>query len=163
MKGGNDSSSPPRRRRRPLAASTRRSDAHRMVGSRSTDPKTPAATPGPDTRDPFGGCQNVAKFVWAAIGLICPVAGALDAITQDHPGPATTVFGTVALLEESGRAKSPKAQVRGYFRGGRGTRTHKSFRTTVFKTVRLPVSVALRDRAYRLRRPLRRGRPTVAA
>jgi hypothetical protein len=29
-------------------------------------------------------------------------------------------------------------------RGGRGTRTHKSLRTTVFKTVRLPISVALR-------------------
>jgi hypothetical protein len=27
--------------------------------------------------------------------------------------------------------------------GGRGTRTPKSFRTTVFKTVRLPISVAL--------------------
>src|SRR5680860_630304 len=33
--------------------------------------------------------------------------------------------------------------------GGRGTRTHKSFRTTIFKTVRLPVSVALRNTAYR--------------
>lgn len=27
--------------------------------------------------------------------------------------------------------------------GGRGTRTHKSLRTTVFKTVRLPITVAL--------------------
>jgi hypothetical protein len=31
--------------------------------------------------------------------------------------------------------------------GGRGTRTHKSLRTTVFKTVRLPVTVALRPQA----------------
>ena len=31
--------------------------------------------------------------------------------------------------------------------GGHGTRTHKPFRTTVFKTVRLPISVALRDSA----------------
>ncbi len=29
--------------------------------------------------------------------------------------------------------------------GGRGTRTHKPFRATIFKTVRLPVTVALRS------------------
>jgi hypothetical protein len=36
-----------------------------------------------------------------------------------------------------------KAQVRGPFCGGRGTRTHKPLRATVFKTVRLPITVAL--------------------
>ena len=49
-----------------------------------------------------------------------PVAGALDATTQDHPGPATTVFGTVAPVEESGKAKTQKPRSEGHFAEGVG-------------------------------------------
>jgi hypothetical protein len=46
---------------------------------------------------------------------------------------ATTVFGTVVRLGDTDKAGMAKVQVKGPFRGGRGTRTHKPFRATVFK------------------------------
>src|SRR5919106_44712 len=47
--------------------------------------------------------------------------------------PATTVLGTVVRLEGSAKPESRMRRSGGCFRGGRGTRTHKPLRATVFK------------------------------
>jgi hypothetical protein len=54
--------------------------------------------------------------------------------------------GQLFVWETTDKAGIAKVQVNGPFCGGRGTRTHKSVRTTVFKTVRLPISVALHSK-----------------
>jgi hypothetical protein len=82
------------------------------------------------------GCQKVARFA-ASRGLWGRFRDEhrSDRTSQEDPGHATTVFGTVVRLGDTDKAGMAKVRVKGPFRGGRGTRTHKSFRTTVFKCV----------------------------
>ena len=58
-------------------------------------------------------------------------------------GNVKSAFVNEGLYAEH-KMSSPNVPSHPELGGGRGTRTHKSFRTTVFKTVRLPISVALR-------------------
>jgi len=82
------------------------------------------------------GCQKVARFA-ASRGFWgrSPDEHRSDRTSQEGQVPATTVSATVVLLEGNGNPEIANSQVNECFCGGRGTRTHKPFRATVFKCV----------------------------
>src|SRR3990170_1234905 len=92
-----------------------------MLGSTVEARSSSALAAGFRSRAAAAGCQKVARFA-ASRGLWgrSPHEHRSDRTSQEGPGPATTVFGTVVLLGDTDKAGIAKVQVKGPFAEGVG-------------------------------------------